>query len=100
MESVLIEKTVLVCYKDRKRPVIFQCNGQGSEKEHLVSAIRETYQDLLPEDCTLAIQIKNESWYGNFVDLGEEAIEDRSVVQLVVEVSRDKSIMYGSRKLC
>ena len=87
-----MEKNVLVCYKEWKRPVAFQCDGNPkSDRGSLIAATREAYRDLLPGDqeYSLTIQIKNESWYGNFIDIGtEEVIDDRSVIQLVVEVSR------------
>ncbi len=87
----MAEKTVLMCYKERKRPVVFQSDGKPEcEKERLVAAARQIFQDMLPadEDYTLAVQCKSESWYGNFVELKDELIEDKAVVQLVVEVSR------------
>ena len=71
---------MLVCYKEWKRPVSFECDGKPkSKKENLIAATREVYQDLPTHDhkeCSLTIQMKSESWYGNFVDIGEEVIDD------------------------
>ncbi len=57
-------------------------NGTIGEKKSAYAAIKEIFQDILPRsDGTLALQVKHESWYGNFVDLGKnDVISDRSVL--------------------
>ncbi len=99
MEKKLLEKSILVCYQDRKRPVTFMSNGTVGERKSAYAAIKEVFQDMLPSDSddsdatTLALQVKHESWYGNFVDLGkDDLIDDRSVLQVAIEVS------WGHRK--
>ncbi len=92
--SSLFEKSVLVCYKERKRPVTFMSNGTITERKSAHAAIKKVFQDMLPKS-ELALQVKHESWYGNFVDLGkDDIISDRSVLQVAIDVSWRQRLSY------
>ena len=77
-------KTALVCLGDRKREVAFASKGG---REALIRAVREVFNDVLSDDDDsdeqLLLQIKNEEWNGEFVDLVSE-VPDRSVLKVVV----------------
>ena len=81
------QKTVLVCFGERKRPVTYTMDERKSEKESLLSAVNEVFADVegIGDDAEHLVQVKNEQWGGEFVDLkDEEKIPDRAVVRVVV----------------
>ena len=77
-------KTVLLCLGDRKREVAF---ASKDGREALTRAVREVFNDVLSDDDDsdgqLLLEIKNEEWNGEFVDLVSE-VPDRSVLKVVV----------------
>ena len=54
------QKSVLACMGDRKREVIF------TEEGSLLSAVRETFADVLQGDEEILLQVKHEDWNGEF----------------------------------
>ena len=83
MES---SKTVLVCIGERKRPVHFSASDID-ETSALMLAIREVFQDIIAEDTEIVLQMKDEEWAGEFVDIqsGNATIPDKSVVRVVMQ---------------
>ena len=78
-------KTVLVCFGERKRPVTYTVDE--NEKESLLAAAREVFTDVDGIVDESVVQVKNEQWGGEFVDLKEdEKIPDRAVLRVVTEV--------------
>ena len=87
--SVLMgTKSVLVCLGEHKRPVTFAASSDASlEKKDLQKAIAVAFEDVIGKSAdpgSLLIQLKNEGWAGEFVDVSEGApIPDSSVVRAV-----------------
>jgi len=90
-----IERSVLVCYGERRRVVKLPATSVGSELDSLrVSAIR-TFSDVLPAflisenaemTTTILFQLQDNEWGGLFVDVdGAEAIPDKSVVKMIID---------------
>ena len=68
---------------ERKRGVAFIDDGEGFGT--LLDAIRETFSDVLGDrrDEQLLLQVKNEEWSGQFVDVAGE-VPNKSVVRAVL----------------
>jgi len=59
---------VLVCLGDRK---------------NILEAIRNTFSDVLPCTAQFILQIKNENWGGDFLDISKSGeVPDRSVLKV------------------
>ena len=77
-------KKVLVCFGNRKRSVDIPDDGENDEK-HLRANALKAFQDLLQPEMPIFLQIKDEDWGGEFVDLVDgQVIEDRSVVKCMI----------------
>ena len=86
-------KTVLVCFEQWKRPVTFNGGVQV-----LTEAMKTAFQDVLPADdnSPLVLQVKNEDWGGEFVDvIRDDDISDRSVVRTVFSSSARPDCKVG-----
>ena len=77
-------KQALVCLGDRKRSITFLTGVD--EKESMLEAIREVFKDVVTLNNNFLIQLKNEKWGGEFLDLAEETIQDQSILHLIVDV--------------
>ncbi len=78
-------KTVLVYFQEHRRPVTFR-SGTGDAKA-LLDAAGQVFADVLEDDTTLSrvlLQVKSEEWDGEFVDVGDCSIEDKSKVRAVL----------------
>ena len=56
----------------------------------MLAAAKQVYADVtsLEVESDIVVQVKNEQWEGEFVDLGdEEEIPDRGVLRVAVEVN-------------
>ena len=75
-------KKVLVCLGDRKREVIFTTDIMG--------AVRSSFSDILPaahdgRPAKFILQLKNEEWGGDFLDVADESeVPDRSVLKVIL----------------
>ena len=47
-----------------------------SEPELLIERVRDVYSDLLPLNCTIFLQVKDEKWGGAFVNYFEGTVPD------------------------
>ena len=84
-----------------RQSFVFEANAAVlcSENDYssVVTAVRKTFQDAIPEASRLFLQIKNENWGGEFTDLSElDDIPDHSVVRIVVEQSLPKVSLENS----
>ena len=97
-ETQAWNKQVLVCIDERKRSVSFSTSPDPKvEAKSLRSAIKEAYSNVLCGDADatdsdgpmqLILQIKDESWGGEFVDVQETAtVPHHSVLRVVQCVS-------------
>lgn len=83
-------KTLLVCFRERKRPITLPAEASVSD---LKLQIVQEYRDVLPQgssstDETIAesliLQVKAENWDGVFVDVNNgDDIVDKSVLRIV-----------------
>ena len=65
-------------------------------RRELVPTIRRSFADVprVANACTLLVQIKDEDWGGEFVDLKEDqVIPDRSVLNVIPQVGSLKSLI-------
>jgi len=79
------EKKVLVCFGDRKRCVNIPAESEN-DLEYLNAIAIEVLKDVLPTSAIqIFLQLKDEEWGGEFVDIYDnQVIEDRSIVKMVV----------------
>ena len=82
-------KTVLVYFRDRRRPVTFPSGN--NETSSLICAFKETFADALGEerestslDHEVLLQMKNEDWGGEYVDIQGDTVPDRIVVKALL----------------
>ena len=55
------------------------------DSPNAIREIRKVFEDAISETSPLFLQVKNESWNGEFTDLKDtDEIPDRSVVRVVV----------------
>ena len=74
---------VLVKFLNRCRPVSL---SPGSREKDLLENIRTVYGDVLSKGQKFLLQIKDDAWGGEFVDVGEDMeIADRSVFKLLLK---------------
>ena len=45
--------------------------------------VRDVYSDLLPLNCTIFLQVKDEEWGGAFVDHFEGTVPDKNIFRIV-----------------
>ncbi len=80
------EKTVLACFGERKREVTFSASDDGDDLQALLAAIKAVYHDVIKMDAELVVQLKNENWAGEFLDIKGSTIPDKAVIKVVNEV--------------
>ena len=93
----LVRDGVLVRFGDRSRPLCFQSSAaseEGESDEDVVKrAIRSTFRDVLLDDDDFFLQVKDEEWAGEFVDvLPSVSIADKSVLGL--KLLRKERVSY------
>ena len=77
-------KRVLLQFGDNSRCAeVPSASSLQSERELLIERIQEVYSDLLPPNCNIFLQLKDEQWGGVFVDYFESTIPDRSIFKIV-----------------
>ena len=88
------EKKVLAIYKGRKRTLCFTSTGGNCDNDEILKAFITTFQDQLHFAGEAAkpdhffLQIKDEEWGGEFVDVHPtDEIADHSILQ-VLEVAK------------
>ena len=85
------ENEVLCLLGERRRPVKYSVQDGKSDLESLNEAVKETFQDIITSSTKLFLQLKNESWEGEFVDINEvERIPNRAVIRAVVDDSKSE----------
>ena len=96
------EKTVLVRFCERSRPITFTSGGSDSESDSdlVLKQFLRTFDDQITKSAAqrneLFLQIKEEEWGGEFVDVSrEQVIPDRSVLKVLVEKSEKKVSTTG-----
>ena len=89
------EIKVLVKFGDSNRAVVFLSDGQNDQNT-LKKEIRRVYSDEIPEKSTFILQIKDEEWFGEFVDISpsQTKIASKSVFKVIV-----KKVQYISNLL-
>ena len=81
------ERSVLICFGDRSRPVTFS-SGSGSDKARLLSAANAVFEGITPFDGHSLVQVKSEMWQGEFVDVDDsDTIPHKAIVRVVQSVS-------------
>lgn len=80
-------KKVLVQLGSYNRVVAVD-GGSRSEREALISSIRETFSDKIEDNDAVVLQMKDEEWGGAFVDYFEDRVPDKSVLRVIVEKSQ------------
>ena len=87
------EVEVLCCLGERRRPVKYTAEDGKSTLECLHEAVKETFQDVLPSSTKMFLQLKNEKWAGEFVDIKDmDSIPNQSVIRAVVEKSEVRNL--------
>jgi hypothetical protein len=85
------EKTVLVHFNERVRPVKF--NGG---KDDLAASVCAAFADVFEVQSTsILLQIKDEEWEGEFVDLLDQPIPHKSRIK-AISILSDVRITGGS----
>lgn len=89
-------KTVLVSFKDRKRPVVFA----GGVQELQQKVFRQ-FSDVLPQGLAtnIYLQIKDESW-GTEVDIIDQDIPDGSIIKVGLCDSAEVESTPSSEMVC
>lgn len=85
--DVSASKTILVSFRDRKRPVTFTSGNK--ETSSLICAFKETFADVLGEESEntspdVLLQVKDEDWGGEYVDILGDTVQDRAVVKALL----------------
>ena len=80
------EKRVLVKLGDSNRPVSFLSDGEN-DQDVLKEEIRKIYRDEIPETSSFILQIKDEEWGGEFVDISpsQTEIPSKSILKVIVK---------------
>ena len=85
------ENVVLCCYRDHRRSVKY-----SGSTDTLNKAVRKKFSDILPEECEVFLQLKDEFWDGQFVDVNkDDSIPNHAIVKVVVEKPSPKVISKG-----
>ena len=87
-------KKVLVKFGDCNRPNTFLSDG-GSDQQILEKEIRKVYQDEIPENAPIILQIKDEEWFGQFVDVGPSVtdVATKSILRVILKKVRGAYIL-------
>ena len=78
-------KTVLVSVGENRRIVSFTSNSSCSDAEVLSKAIKERFADILSSEQQFFIQVKNEEWGGLFLDVLDQQIVDKSIINVLLK---------------
>ena len=78
-------KTVLVNVGENRRIVSFSSALGSKDVEALTKTIKETFGDILKSDQKFFILAKNEEWGGIFLDVLDQEIIDKAVVNVVLK---------------
>lgn len=84
-------KTVLVNVGENRRIVSFFSTPSCTDAEALTKATKETFGDILKSDQEFFIQVKNEEWGGVFLDVLDQEIIDKAVVNVVLKPLQEVS---------
>ena len=76
---------VLVSVGENRRIVSFSSTPASTDAEVLSKAIKETFGDILKSDQEFFIQAKNEEWGGLFLDVLDQEIVDKTVVNVLLK---------------
>ena len=92
-----VSKTVLVSFRDNKRPVTFISDNRVTETDSLIYAFKETCADVLGDENIheVLLQIKDEDWDGEFVDLQGVSVSNRAVAKVLLTTSKIVSKLYN-----
>lgn len=85
-------KEVLVVYKDRRRPIVFKCSNDPLEEyQHILDAVKETFEDVLSvgssseegSSNTGSYYLQKDSKVWGLVDLNsKEKVESHSILHM------------------
>ena len=67
------EKRVLIKLGKNNRPVSFVSDGEN-DQDIVRKEIRKVYYDEIPENSSFILQMKDEEWDGEFVDISPSQI--------------------------
>ena len=87
-------KRVLVKFGDCNRPITFSSDG-GSDQQILEQKIRKAYRDEIPENAPIILQIKDEEWCREFVDVDPSAtdVATKSILRVILKKVRGAFIL-------
>ena len=80
-------KKVLVCLGERKREISFISKDDAPDGNSLLKEAVKAFHDVLDDEkaARLLLQLKNEDWDGDYVDVvGVMSIPDKSVLKAIV----------------
>ncbi len=79
-------KTVLVRLGEHRRAVTFTSNGRKGDAKALLEAASRVFSDGLDlqDDKQVLLQTQSHIWSGEFVDIGEDNIEDKAKICAVL----------------
>ena len=78
-------KKVLVNVGENRRIVSFSSMPASTDAEALSKAVKETFCDVLKSDQQFFIQVKNEDWGRIFLDVLDQEIVDKAVINVLVK---------------
>ena len=80
------KKVALVRFGSSSQGVSFSSDG-GNDREALEEAIRKAYREEIPDDTPFFLQIKDEEWFGEFVDVSPSKTEiaNKSILKVVLK---------------
>lgn len=82
----MAEKEVLCCVGERRRPVTYSLEDGKCESDSLLEAVKMVFQDVIPSSRRVFLQVKDENWAGEFVDIhGADSIPHHAVIRVVAE---------------
>ncbi len=85
-------KSVLISFGERRREVTF-----SGGVESLYAQTNHVFGDVLQEKRINVLQLKNEEWEGQFVDIKQETVvPDKSVLRAFVEQDSEKTVSIDS----
>ena len=84
--SKMAQKRMLVKLGDSNRPVSFVSDGEN-DQDIVREEIRRVYHDEIPENSSFILQMKDEEWGGEFVDISpsQTNIASRSILKVIVK---------------
>ena len=62
-------------------PVLLSLRSQNGN--YFIERVQDVYSDLLPSNCTIFLQVKDEEWEGVFVDYFEGTVPEKSIYRIV-----------------